>query len=168
LPWLRQLRQFWRAGRTMRGPTPGAASEVKTRYLRLSLDHDTGALDGEVILGTYAGRPLGTMGEGELRMLLAEISGDSDSMRLLEAYLDRVHPAWRDSGMGREDREEPPSSAAMTREEAHRVLGVAPGASAEAIKDAHRRLMAKLHPDRGGSDYLAAKINQAKDILLGS
>ena len=54
----------------------------------------------------------------------------------------------------------------MDVEEAYATLGLEPGASADAVKQAHRRLMKKLHPDQGGSTYLASKINQAKDVLL--
>ena len=168
LPWLRQFRAFWRAGRTMQGPKPGGASQVETRFLRLTLDHDSGALDGEVVAGAFSGRRLGALSLEELRALLAEIGSDSDSARLLEAYLDRQHPDWRGA-----EQEAGPSAAstpsgAMSREEAYRILGLAPGAGAEAVREAHRRLMAKMHPDRGGTDYLAAKINQAKDVLLGA
>ena len=128
LPWLRQLRALWRAGRTMQGPKSGGASQVATHYLRLTLDHDTGALDGEVVVGAFAGRRLGALSIEELRMLLAEIAGDPESVRLLEAYLDRQRPDWRGAA------EEPGPSAAqtpsgaMSRDEAYRILGVAPGA----------------------------------------
>jgi len=55
----------------------------------------------------------------------------------------------------------------MSRDEAYEVLGLHPGASETDIKEAHRRLMRGAHPDAGGSDWLAARINQARDILLG-
>lgn len=168
LPWLRQFRAFWRAGRTMRGPKPGGASQVETPYLRLTLDHDTGALDGEVVAGAFAGRRLGALSIEELRALVAAVAGDPESVRLLEAYLDRQHPDWRGGAEEAGPSTVQTPSGAMSREEAYRILGLAPGAEAEAVREAHRRLMAKLHPDRGGTDYLAAKINQAKDVLLGA
>jgi hypothetical protein len=58
-------------------------------------------------------------------------------------------------------------ASTMSREEALRVLGLGPGASADDIREAHRRLIRQNHPDTGGSDYLASKINEAKDVLLG-
>ncbi|HUR42475.1 MAG TPA: DnaJ domain-containing protein [Aestuariivirga sp.] len=60
----------------------------------------------------------------------------------------------------------PPLRTVMTREEAYAVLGLRPGASLDDIRAAHRRLMKDFHPDKGGSDYLAVKINQAKDLLF--
>jgi curved DNA-binding protein CbpA len=55
----------------------------------------------------------------------------------------------------------------MTREEAFAVLGLAPGASEDDIQSAYRRLMRAAHPDSGGSDWLAARINEARDVLVG-
>jgi DnaJ-class molecular chaperone len=84
---------------------------------------------------------------------------------LLDSYLQRRFPGeapFGDSGGGATG-----SGANLDRKEALAVLGLAEGASEEDIITAHRRLMQKLHPDRGGNDYLAAKINQAKDLLLG-
>lgn len=153
-----------------RGPRPGQASQVRTRFLDMRLDHDTGELDGNVVAGRYEGRTLSAMSLEELRELLGEIAADPDSLNVLSAYMDRAHgDDWRaadeaaaGAGNGRAGRD-----GAMTRDEAWRVLGLEPGASDDEIRAAHRRLMKQMHPDHGGSDYLAAKINEAKDTLLG-
>jgi hypothetical protein len=155
------------------GPSPGQVSQIETRYLRMRLDHETGALSGEVLEGPLRGRALDDLDLSDLVDLLGECRAqDPQSARLLEAYLDRMHgDEWREAagpaGDGRGEGGGGATSGAMTREEAYAVLGLSPGASEEDIKAAHRRLMQKLHPDRGGSGYLAAKINQAKDLLLG-
>ena len=110
---------------------------------------------------------------GDLLALLRECRAeDEEGARLLEAYLDRPHPGWRDDlageprGTAGGGRGAGPASGDMTVDEAYAILGLAPGADADAIKEAHRRLMVKLHPDHGGSDYLATKINRARDVLL--
>jgi DnaJ-domain-containing protein 1 len=85
------------------------------------------------------------------------------------AYLDRRAPSWRDDVQADATTREPGSSwssGKMTDEEAYQILGVHPGASSADIGHAHRTLMKKLHPDQGGSTYLAARVNQAKDVLL--
>jgi hypothetical protein len=157
----------------LRGPTRGQKSDIATAYLRMTLDHDTGTLDGVVVQGGFRGRRLGELSPEDLMALLAEIRiNDTEGATLLEAYLDRVHSGWRsfagaEHAAGAGERAGSTPSAAMTREEAFRILGLAPGADDKAIREAHRRLMLKLHPDQGGSTYLAAKINQAKDLLLG-
>ena len=145
------------------GPTPGQTSEVETEFLRMRLDHDTGEMDGTVLQGRYEGRALRGLGLPELLELLDECRADRQSMAVLEAYLDRVHEDWRGH------RRPPPgrSPDGMNEDEARAVLGVGPDATREEIVQAHRRLMQRLHPDRGGSDYLAAKLNAAKDLLLG-
>ena len=145
------------------GPTPGQTSEVETEFLRMRLDHDSGEMDGTVLRGRYEGCALRGLGLPDLLALLDECRTDRQSAALLEAYLDRVHEAWR------ERRGPPPgaSSDGMSKEEARAVLGVGPDATHEEIVEAHRRLIQRLHPDRGGSDYLAAKLNTAKDLLLG-
>ena len=146
------------------GPTPGQTSQIETAFLRMRLDHDTGEMDGTVLQGRYEGCELRGLGLAELLELLRECRSDRQSMAVLEAYLDRIHEDWRE----RRGPPPGPSSDGMNEDEARAVLGVGPGASREEIVQAHRRLMQRLHPDRGGSDYLAAKLNAAKDLLLGS
>jgi hypothetical protein len=148
----------------------GRTSEVSTRFLRMELDHDSGEMRGEILDGRFRGRQIVELDRGELIELLDECrAADEESAALLEAYLDRVYADWRAAaGRGEEDRQGPGNgSAPMSENEARAVLGVGPGAGREEIVDAHRRLMQKLHPDRGGSDYLAARVNQAKRLLLG-
>lgn len=152
------------------GPRSGRVSEVSSRYLRMRLDHDTGEMSGEVLTGRFEGHSLDALSlEALVALLQAYRADDPQSAALLETYLDRTHgDAWRDridEEATRRTGEAP--GGPMTREEAYEVLGLAPGAGREDIVDAHRRLIQKLHPDRGGSSYLAAKINQAKDLLLG-
>ncbi len=178
LPALMRRQAFARMAKNWRGPSPGQKSEIETRFLRMSLDHDTGAMDGAVIEGVFKGRELDDLSMVEQLSLLAMCrAGDESSARLLEAYLDRVHGAsWRAQDAGGERAGDGAWSGAgggaapgaMDPDEAYKVLGLRPGASEKDIKDAHRKLMTKIHPDHGGSTYLAAKINQAKDVLLKS
>lgn len=152
---------------------PGAAgggrtSSIRTRFLEMTLEHESGHMDGTVLEGAYQGSRLSDLDMEALVSLLGECrAADPRSAAVLEAYLDRTHgDEWREGQTGGA-RQGAPADVTMTRDEAFAVLGLAPGADAEAIRDAHRRLMQKLHPDRGGSDYLAAKINEAKRMLLG-
>jgi len=174
LPFLGRWKAMWNRMRGPQGPAAGQSSTVDTALLRMTLDHDSGAMDGLVLGGAFKGRKLSELGLRELLDLLAEARlGDPDAAQLVETYLDRAQPDWRGaqgqaSGMGEEQAPYRAASAAMTRDEAWRILRLDAGASAEEIRAAHRRLMLKLHPDQGGSDYLAAKINQAKDLLLGT
>jgi DnaJ-domain-containing protein 1 len=130
------------------------------------LDHDSGNMDGEVLAGQFQGKKLSELDLTQIRQLLDQYSRmDDESYALLEAYLDRVHgEQWRQPGDGQGPGTV--SAGPMNEQEAREILGVSEQASAEEITGAHRRLMQKLHPDRGGSTYLAAKINQAKDTLL--
>ncbi len=149
--------------------SPGSTSTVRSRFFEMSLDHDSGAMRGTVRIGQFAGRELDELDDGDLLNLAREVGGDPESVALFEAYLDRRLPGWRDNveadqaaGTGGAA-----NTGAMTDEEAYQVLGLAPGASDREIRAAHRRLMMRVHPDQGGSTFLAAKINQAKDRLLG-
>ena len=154
-------------------PSPGQSSQVETVWLRMNLEHDSGVMRGVVRKGPWAGVELSALSLDQLVALLGDCwADDAQSAQLLETYLDRAFGAdWRDKAQGAAgDRSErprgAPSSARMTKEEAYEVLGVQPGAGEDEIKEAYRRLMQKLHPDQGGSTYLAAKINQARDVLL--
>lgn len=150
------------------GPSAGGASDVETRFLRMTLNHETGEMDGVVLEGAYQGRRLAELALDDLLELLSVCrAGDAQSASVLEAYLDRVHgDGWRGARHGRQSGAEGEATA-MTATEAREILGIDKGASREDIIEAHRRLMQKNHPDRGGSTYLAAKINQAKEVLLG-
>ena len=145
------------------------SSTVETDTLRMELNHATGDLEGEVLRGPFAGRSLDSLGLTDLLSLLAHCQReDPRSVALLETYLDRRQSDWRDHVSGEAGGEEPGSGArgGMDDATAWSILGLSPGAGPEEIKAAHRRLMTKLHPDHGGSDYLAAQLNQAKDHLL--
>jgi hypothetical protein len=151
-------------------PRGQQSSEVITDSLRMQLDHATGELDGEVLRGPFAGRSLGSLGLADLLELLTDCQRDDPrSVALLETYLDRRQPDWRAHIAGEQAHEssgQASAAGAMDEATAWSILGLAPGASADEIKAAHRRLMTKLHPDHGGSSYLAAQLNQAKDFLL--
>lgn len=166
LPLWKRRQQQQRASRPH--PAGGAdASTVESKFLRMHLDHTTGEIAGEVLAGRHAGWQLRELDREQLQDLYAEcVRGDRESATLLRAYLERVYgEAWEADPHGGQG--SAPSGGKMTRDEAYEVLGLDRGASRDDIVGAHRRLMQRLHPDRGGSDYLAAKINQAKDILLG-
>jgi hypothetical protein len=154
-----------------RTPAGGQTSTVATPFLRMTLDHDTGSMTGTILRGHFSGMRVEELGTADLLALLRECRAeDEEGARLLEAYLDRLHPDWREELAGERPRGSGDGARSaggdMTVEEAYAILGLAPGADAEAIKEAHRRLMVKLHPDHGGSDYLATKINRARDVLL--
>ena len=149
-------------------PTPGKRSTVRTAALEMELDHDSGQLEGLVLAGLNEGRALSALTLEELIELGKELSGDAESLQLLETYLDSRFPVWREHGqadMGGGERSAP-ASGAMTKQEAYEILGLEAGASAADIRNAHRRLMQRLHPDLGGTSFLAARINEAKDVLL--
>lgn len=155
----------WLGGLFRRKTAPGS-SQVRSALFEMELDHATGALSGRVIGGAHAGRALDELDVPTLVALRAAC--DAQSLSLLEAYLDRRAPAWREHAEADADRGQmgAAGSGAMTEEEAYQVLGLQPGADPAQVRSAHRALMKKLHPDAGGSSYLAARINQAKDVIL--
>lgn len=191
IPWIMRLRSAAttaknksRMSNQTSGGASGQSSEVETRILSMSLDHDSGEMSGIVKDGPFKGRELSTMALPELVDLLNYcLINDQQSAKVLETYLDRTHEDWRLNvrpagggaggesgggwgGNGNSGGRSASPSAAMTRDECYKILGLESGASAQEIKAAYHRLMSVLHPDKGGSTYLAAKLNEAKDILL--
>ena len=144
----------------------GQVSRVRTAFLEMELDHDTGDMHGRIVSGSHEGVPLDALDPPTLIGLLSEF--DEESRALLATYLDRREPGWREHAQGdaASGGSSAPRSGPMTEQEAYQILGLEPGASAADISRAHRTLMKKLHPDQGGSTYLAARINEAKDTLL--
>ncbi len=166
-----QTQAFRSRFKAAKGPSPGQASSVQTDTLRMSLDHDSGDMDAEILTGPFKGRNLRDLTKTE-QLDLYEYCRKSDrpSVSLLEAFMDRAYvDGWR----GQESGPDPAGGfstggESMSREEAMSVLGVGPDATKHDITEAHRKLMQRLHPDRGGSNYLAIKVNQAKDRLLNA
>ncbi|HEV2572598.1 MAG TPA: DnaJ domain-containing protein [Beijerinckiaceae bacterium] len=156
-----------RSGKTAEQST-SQTSNVTSATIAMQLDHDTGAIDGSVIAGPYAGRRLADLSRGDAEALFRLcLQSDPDGARLLEAYFDRRFPGWRDAIHADGNRSTGGvRPAAMTEDEAYEVLGLQKGASAEDISRAHRNLMKKLHPDQGGTTSLAARVNEAKDVLV--
>ena len=166
---MRGMRNWASAARPRAG---GQKSTVRTRFVDMELDHDTGEMDGDILEGPYRGSRLSDLDLDALIDLLHLANReDGQSAQVLQSYLDRVHgDAWREraGAAGAESASNAaPGGGQMSREEAYEVLGLSPGASEQEIKAAHRELIREYHPDHGGSDYLAAKINEAKDLLLG-
>lgn len=166
LPIAWQLIRLGRSGGAFRRRGGRHQSTVRTQFLDMALDHDSGALDGEVIAGQFQGRHLSELDMGQLVALWREVAADTQSQQIMEAYLDREFgPDWRQgaesggSGAGR-------GNGPMTVEEAREILGVGPDATPETIEAAYRDAIKRNHPDAGGSSWLAAKINEARALLL--
>ena len=163
-------------------------SEVRTRMLRMELEHASGRMDGEVLQGRFAGRWLSDLADAELEVLWQECAGAGDqSLKLLQAWLQRERPQlWQrfsasgatgatgtagaggegGHGAAHDAADDAAGDATMTPERARQILGLGPDATPEEIKAAHRRLMKVAHPDVGGSEWLARQINLARDVLL--
>jgi len=171
LPMLMRLRALRNYARSAFGPARGQRSTLRTRYLDVSLDHDSGEMDGTVTTGPFEGRRLSEMDLEALQDLGRAVEDDPQTAQILLAYVQRRFGADA-AGVGGQGSSSggggaAQSSAAMTEAEAWQILGLEPGAGEGEIKSAHRRLMRQFHPDQGGSAYFAAKLNQARDLLLG-
>ncbi|MCG8413013.1 MAG: hypothetical protein MI746_02240 [Pseudomonadales bacterium] len=169
LPTLLRLLPFWQMlqSRTAsaRPRSSNQNSTIRTEFLAMELQHDTGNMDGTVLKGPFVNQKLSELTLTQLLELREICVTDSDSLQVLEAYLDRTQEEWR-AQSGQEKTTAEVDESTMTRELALEILGLEEGASEKDISNAHRTLMQRLHPDRGGSDYLAKKINLAKDFLL--
>jgi hypothetical protein len=166
------LWRWWQGLRASRAFARGAGGEagesaVDTATLEMRLDHESGQMRGQVRRGAFAGADLATLGLPELLALLDDCrTADPESLPLLEAWLDRLAPDWREAWAAGGSASSGAAPGVMGRDEALAILGLAEGATAEEVRAAHRRLMRGAHPDHGGSDWLAARINQARDVLL--
>ncbi|MCX7898973.1 MAG: DnaJ domain-containing protein [Methylocystis sp.] len=149
----------------------GGKSHVRSAMIEMELDHATGAISGVIIAGRDEGKALAALSREQLldlyRLCLAD---EPDGARLLGAYLDRRFSGWRATGdqganaRGGEPRARRPG--AISEDEAYEILGLKKGAPPADIARAHRDLMKKLHPDHGGTTDLAARVNEAKDVLM--
>lgn len=176
LPWLMRARavarvakSFSRMSQANAGMASGNTSNVETRFFQMTLDHDSGDMSGIIRDGVHSGKYLEDLTTAQLVELLKICQlEDLESARILEAYLDRNRSDWHDFASDAGNSSPNVKNSTMDRAQALQVLGLKDGATDQEIKDTHRKLISGMHPDHGGSDYLAAQINQAKDVLLGS
>lgn len=144
-------------------------SAVTTRFLLMTLDHASGVMAGQVREGRFTGCSLAELALPKLLVFWRECQVDPQSVAVLEAYLDRhAEPGWRERLQGDRRSQSPADSMVMTLTEAYQILGLSPGASRVDIQAAYRRLIQRLHPDHGGTAYLAAQLNRARDLLLAN
>lgn len=168
--WLLEI-NAWKPGAFRKAGQPGGVSRVRSAMIEMELDHETGSMRGTVLAGKHEGLPLDDLTRPQCEALhRACLADDLDGARLLEAYMDRRFAGWRQAGQGQGDAGGGEArsrwSGAMSEDEAYEVLGLQKGASSDDIARAHRALMKKLHPDHGGSTNLAARVNEAKDVLM--
>lgn len=154
-------------------PSTGQKSEVKTDWLFAILDHDTGEMDAEILQGDFSGEKLSQLSYQQLQNLEIALADDEQSAAILSTYMDRNFSDTEDfrNAQGENKSKEKTTYAqqqGMSRAEAFEILELDQTASTSEIKASHKRLMKKFHPDHDGSAYMAAKLNQAKDILLSS
>jgi hypothetical protein len=167
IPFLKRMLADIDALKSRTEPSSGQTSTVQSKYIRMTLNHDSGDINGEILAGQFKGSTLAQLRLEALLQLLRECQDDEESVALLRAYLDRAYADTWQQQAGAQGQQQPPSEPGeMSREEALQILGLSPEADEAEIIEAHRRLMQKLHPDRGGSAYLAARINLAKETLL--
>jgi hypothetical protein len=164
LPWIIRALPFLNKLREQN--TQSGESSIQTNHLSATLDHGSGHIDGEIIEGPHKGWLLSELSIMQLEDLLTHYqTEDEESAELLEAYIDQRRQQ-ADQNTEQQRTANRAASDQSARAEALAILGLDEGSMEEEVVSAHRSLIQKLHPDRGGNDFLAAKINQAKDILL--
>lgn len=172
LPTLLRLLPMWQMFRgRVASAMPrddSASSTIRTTFLEVELKHSSGDMDGKILAGEFSGSSLSQLKLEQLLILRNECGGDTDSVQVLEAYLDRMHSEWHEQASEASGSVNASDEAVMSTELALEILGLDEIKDKKAVVAAHRNLMQKLHPDRGGSDYFAKKINAAKDFLLKS
>lgn len=166
LPMWQMLKNKANLNRGRTGKPGNQTSVIRTEYLAMELQHSSGDMDGSVLKGKFEGQRLSALLLGQLMQLAQECRPDHDSSQVLEAYLDRMHTDWRDGAQDESEQSVQIEETVMNKELALEILGLSGTVGKEDVTVAHRKLMQKLHPDRGGTDYLAKKINAAKDCLL--
>lgn len=154
------------------GGARAGVSKVSTPTIDMTLDNATGQINGYVKTGEFKGQELSALTLEQLQSLYRQCqANDTEALRLLQTYISRERDAeWQSHGNQGDyqssDRSTPATSSEMGIEEARAVLAVSSDATKSEIVAAHRSLMGKLHPDKGGNNYLAVKVNTAKSVLL--
>ncbi len=172
LPTLLRFLPMWHLFRSRaasaKSAKSGQISTIRTEFFEMELRHDDGSMDGKVLRGHFVEKRLSALELQELLALYQECRVDADSNQVLEAFIDRNFSEWRDQAETQSHDEAVTVSdeSVMTKSLALEILGLDEAAGREQVSKAHKSLMQKMHPDRGGSDYLAKKINAAKDFLL--
>ena len=161
LPYLARLMSMSSTAHANANASGSQQTETSTQELRMRLDHESGDIDGEVLVGRHEGRALSDLSPMEIKELHLALK-ETESRRLLEAYADRYHPTILDP----QAEDSPTVSPEMTHGRALKVLGLSTAATKDEIVAAHRRLIQRMHPDRGGSSFLAAELNAAKKFLM--
>ncbi len=159
------------AGLGSAGSHAGSTSEstVKTKSLIMSLNHASGKIDGRITAGKFDGAMLSQLSLEQLQAYYHDCeTNDPEAIRVLQAYIARERPEWADAPNDENSSSAQVGDGQLSAREAYDILGLDEGCTKEDIVNAHRSLMRQFHPDKGGSNYFAAKLNEAKSVLLAS
>lgn len=161
------LIQMWRRrSNSQFGP------RLKTPFLDIKINLRNGHIDGKVLQGEFAEQLLSSLDRTQLDKLAESMKNiDREGTMLLHAYLMRRFGANGEQSQSyreyqQKHQRQGQTASSFTKDEALQILGLQVGAGNTEIVKAHKKLIQKLHPDRGGNDYLASKVNAAKDLLL--